>query len=108
MNTRSIVLARCNRQAGSIAWAAGTTVHDETERQTRREQVSTPAMRMFLPKAPVRLDIILNTDWRKKLNSARAALKRTESRSKKGRSIISRNRAELGKVGLQISKPSPR
>jgi hypothetical protein len=67
-----------------------------------------PAMRMFLPKAPVRLDIILNTDWRKKLNSARAALKRTESRSKKGRSIISRNRAELGKVGLQISKPSPR
>jgi hypothetical protein len=35
------------------------TVHDDNGRQTRREEFSTPAMRMMLAKGPVRLETIL-------------------------------------------------
>lgn len=42
-------------------------VHDEGLRQSRREEFSTPAMRMRLAKGPVRLETILSTDWRTKL-----------------------------------------
>lgn len=42
-------------------------VSDESEREARREKLSTPAMRMYLAKSPVRLDTILYTDWKAKL-----------------------------------------
>lgn len=40
---------------------------DEKERKARREKKSTPAMRMFLAKSPMRLETILYTDWKAKL-----------------------------------------
>lgn len=48
--------------------------HDKIEtgikvlkRRTKREEYSTPAMRMYLAKSPIRLQTILSTDWRTKL-----------------------------------------
>jgi hypothetical protein len=40
---------------------------DQNERKERRENKSTPAMRMFLAKNPMRLEAILYTDWKAKL-----------------------------------------
>jgi transposase-like protein len=41
----------------------------QDDRRTRREKMTTPAMRVGLAKAPVRLDTILYTNWRGKLLS---------------------------------------
>jgi len=70
------------------------TVHDETERQTRREQFSTPAMRMFLAAAPIRLDTILNTDWRKKLKGLTASAPRPRRRPKDAPAAPTRRQPE--------------
>lgn len=42
----------------------------EQQRQTKREEFTTPAMRMYLAKNEVRLETILYTDWLTKLSEA--------------------------------------
>jgi hypothetical protein len=42
-------------------------LYEEHMRRTRREDYSTPAMRMHLATVPIALETILNTDWRAKL-----------------------------------------
>lgn len=75
------------------------TVHDETERQTRREQFSTPAMRMFLAETPVRLDTILNTDWRKRLKGLPASAPRPRRRPKRASATIGKRQTTGEAVG---------
>jgi transposase-like protein len=42
-------------------------VSDENKRKTKRERMSTPAMRIGLTRSPVRLDVILYRNWPRKL-----------------------------------------
>lgn len=75
------------------------TVHDDNVRQTRREEFSTPAMRMMLAKGPVRLETILYTDWHKKL----ATVKTRTSKSFSQRRVMKATAG--GTTGSDASVP---
>jgi hypothetical protein len=60
----------------------------EAKRRLRREEYSTPAMRMYLARGPIRLETILNTDWRAKLSSS--TQRRAPSRKREAPPRISR------------------
>jgi hypothetical protein len=71
----------------------------EKKRQTKREEYTTPAMRMYLATVPVKLETILNTDWHAKL----ATSQRYKSRVKKQ---TSRNEAPVRSMSGFIQQPS--
>jgi hypothetical protein len=45
--------------------------YEEQKRRAKREEYTTPAMRMYLATVPVKLETILNTDWHTKLATSR-------------------------------------
>jgi hypothetical protein len=71
-------------------------LYEEHMRRTRREDYSTPAMRMHLATAPIALETILNTDWRTKL----ATSQRHKGRLKKS------SRMRPRRSGAEASQPA--